>query len=297
MGSFFCSNFHKKLFLNIFLSKIFLLHLEMKNFAVLSLLILFFTLSCNKEKRTAETLPETPKKELPAVEKFTVDSIKVEDSLKIDKNLTVEFKSKLLFFPQIKDKALLDSIYTLEKIKADDYTKANITKQLELKKSNFFDETKESLKDWKPDVKQIWDSNSQMNVFSNENDLLTIKYSGDGFTGGAHGYYYEFYRIFDLKNNKTLQLSDVISDRDSKLWNRILMDNFLKNDLKNGQAEMLLVKEIPLNSNFYFDKDHIYFLYNQYEITAYAAGPVLIKIPFSAIKPLLKTEFKSRLGL
>jgi deoxyribodipyrimidine photolyase len=52
-----------------------------------------------------------------------------------------------------------------------------------------------------------------------------------------------------------------------------------------------------LNDNFYFDQDHLYFLYNQYEITAYAAGPVLIKVPFSAIQTILKSEFKKRLGI
>ena len=127
--------------------------------------------------------------------------------------------------------------------------------------------------------------------------MLTIKYSGDGFTGGAHGYYYEFYKVFDLQTKKTLQLADVLSDKNPKIWSKILMDHFLKNDLENGQSEMLLVKEIPLNDNFYFDQDHLYFLYNQYEITAYAAGPVLIKVPFSAIQTILKSEFKKRLGI
>jgi hypothetical protein len=136
-----------------------------------------------------------------------------------------------------------------------------------------------------------------MTIFSNKNNLLTIKYSGDGFTGGAHGYYYEFYKVFDLQTKKTLQLSDVLSDKNPKIWSKILMDHFLKNDLENGQSEMLLVKEIPLNDNFYFDQDHLYFLYNQYEITAYAAGPVLIKVPFSAIQTILKSEFKKRLGI
>ena len=136
-----------------------------------------------------------------------------------------------------------------------------------------------------------------MTIFSNKNDLLTIKYSGDGFTGGAHGYYYEFYKVFDLQTKKTLQLADVLSDKNPKIWSKILMDHFLKNDLENGQSEMLLVKEIPLNDNFYFDQDHLYFLYNQYEITAYAAGPVLIKVPFSAIQTILKSEFKKRLGI
>ena len=75
------------------------------------------------------------------------------------------------------------------------------------------------------------------------------------------------------------------------------MNNFLNGDLENGQAEMLLVKEIPLNNNFYFDQENLYFLYNQYEITAYAAGTVLIKIPFTEIKPLLTPEFKASLKL
>ena len=88
-----------------------------------------------------------------------------------------------------------------------------------------------------------------------------------------------------------------------RLWHngkktiRSITYDFLKNDLENGQSEMLLVKEIPLNDNFYFDQDHLYFLYNQYEITAYAAGPVLIKVPFSAIQTILKSEFKKRLGI
>lgn len=269
----------------------------MKNFFVISITLSLLLFSCNKEKKTVEPASEVQEKTMVVSEKFEVDSIKVDDSLKIDKNLSVAFKSKLLVFPQIKDSVLLDSIYARENIHVTNYSKANLTKELEAKKAKFYKDTKDGLKDYKPDFKQTWSNNSEMNVFSNKNDLLTIKYSGDGFTGGAHGYYYEFYKVFDLKNNKTLHLSDILSEQDPKIWSRILMDNFLKNDLGKGQAEMLLVKEIPLVENFYFGEQHLYFLYNQYEITAYAAGPVLIKVPFSAIKPLLKSEFKTRLGL
>ena len=269
----------------------------MKKLFAISALVSLISLSCNKEKKTVESSSiETPvKTEVPA--KFTVDSIRISDSLKIDKNLTLAFQSKLLVFPQIKDSVLLDSIYSRENIKTKDFSKTNLLKELGNKKTQFYAETKESIKDWKPDFKSTWNLNSDMKLFSNKNELLTIKYSGDGFTGGAHGYYYEFYKIFDLKNNKTLHLSDVFSERDPKIWSRILMDNFLKNDLKKGQAEMLLVKEIPLTENFYFGEEHIYFLYNQYEITAYAAGTVLIKVPYSAIKPLLKNDLKARLEL
>ncbi|KIA88699.1 DUF3298 and DUF4163 domain-containing protein [Kaistella jeonii] len=269
----------------------------MKNFFVISITLSLFLFSCNKEKKTVEAASKVKEKTIIVPEKFEVDSVKVDDSLKVDKNLTIAFRSKLLVFNQIKDSALLDSVYARENIHSTNYSKANLTKELEAKKAKFYKETKDGLKDWKPDFKTTWNNNSDMTVYSNRNDLLTVKYSGDGFTGGAHGYYYEFYKVFDLKNNKTLHLSDILTEQDPKIWSRILMDNFLKNDLGKGQAEMLLVKEIPLTENFYLGKDHLYFLYNQYEITAYAAGPVLIKVPFSAIKPLLKSEFKTRLGL
>lgn len=269
----------------------------MKNlFAILTILF-FAAISCNKAKKMHEGTSATTKINDSLPEKFAIDSVQIDDSLKITENVTAAFQSKLLVFPQIKDSILLDSIYSKTEIHPTNYSKAHLLKELQAKKSQFYQETKDGLQGWKPDFEQTWNNNSDMTIFSNKNDLLTIKYSGDGFTGGAHGYYYEFYKVFDLQTKKTLQLADVLSDKNPKIWSKILMDHFLKNDLENGQSEMLLVKEIPLNDNFYFDQDHLYFLYNQYEITAYAAGPVLIKVPFSAIQTILKSEFKKRLGL
>lgn len=269
----------------------------MKNTLPIIAVILLLQVSCNKNKVENSAVSCTKENISKNPEKFTIDSVKVDDSIKIDDNLTATFSSSVLVFPQIKDKVLLDSIYAREEILTSDYSKENILEKLNAKKNKLFEETKASIKDYKPNFKQTWTENSQMKLFSHENDLLTLVYTGDGYSGGAHGYYYEFYDIFDLKNNKKIQLSEVVIDSKDTIWSKILMDNFLKNDLENGQAQMLLVKDIPLNDNFYFDKDNLYFLYNQYEITAYAAGPVLIKIPFSTVKPLMKPEMKTRLGL
>ena len=54
---------------------------------------------------------------------------------------------------------------------------------------------------------------------------------------------------------------------------------------------MLLEDKISPNNNFYFDKDKITFVYNQYEITAYAAGVVYITLNFKDIKDQLKPGF------
>lgn len=269
----------------------------MKNFLPLLLAFLLLQTSCSKESTTVSQISQSTSDSAKIPAKFEIDSVKMEDSLKIDANLTADFASTVLFFPQIKDKVLLDSIYAKEQIKLPAYSKKDLLEDLENKKEQFYEDTKHSLKDWKPDFPQTWTSHSDMDVHSHQNDLMTLVYTGEGFTGGAHGYYYEFYKVFDLKNKKTIQLTDVVLDAKDAIWNKILMDNFLKNDLENGQAQMLLVKDIPLNNNFYFDKENLYFLYNQYEIAAYAAGPVLIKVPFATIKPLMKEEIKQRFGL
>lgn len=269
----------------------------MKNsFIILSVLALTFT-ACTKEKNTTENTINTTEQAKKEATLFAVDSISVNDSLRVNENLLLSYKSNILMLPSIKNKAVLDSIYHTENILLKEYSPENLKEALNLKKKNYFEEQKKSMADFTPVSAQKWNSNSNMKVFSNEFDYLTIQYSGDGFTGGAHGYYYEKYKVFDLKNNKTLQLDDVISEKDPKIWDRILSDNFFKNDADRGQAEMLLVKQIPLNNNFYFDKEYLYFLYNQYEITAYAAGTVLIKVPLSDIKLFLQSDFKERLSL
>ncbi|KIA83589.1 hypothetical protein OA84_08820 [Kaistella solincola] len=267
-------------------------------FSVIYFLASFLAISGCEQKKPAVQKSATEKTETAkTVPTFAVDSISVNDSLEITKNLTASFTKKILIFPTFNRQNILDSIYAPEKIQLKDYSKENLGKALEEKKQGYFDETKKSLKNFSPDFKQTWTNNSKMAVFSNTNGFLTLVYTGDGYTGGAHGYYYKKFKVFDLKNNKTVQLSDVLTNQDAGIWGRILMDNFLKNDLQKGQSEMLLVKKIPLNDNFYFDAEHLYFLYNQYEIAAYAAGPVLIKVPLSDIKPFLNSDFKKRIGL
>jgi hypothetical protein len=272
----------------------FFLNLKMKKNILFTAVLLCFLYACKKtdvhqnEKKTVVQNSNI----------FSVDSVAVNDSMKINDKLTVGFGSKVLVFPTIKNKSLLDSIYTMENIYLDDYSSDQLLAALKKKqKDYYFHENKENTEDFPWNFEQTWYQNSDMDVFSIKNDFMTLKYSGDGFSGGAHGYYYEYYRVFDLKNNKTLQLSDVLINPESAVWKRALMDHFLKNDLDQGQSEMLLVKEISPNRNFYFDKNFVYFLYNQYEIAAYAAGPVLIKLPVSDIKMILNPELKTRLGI
>ena len=266
-------------------------------FLTLSVISILSFLSCTEKQKPVSNQAVSQVAKTDSLDLMKMDSVRVQDSSKVLKYLTLSFDSKVLVFPLIKNKLLADSIYAPTNIKLADYSNQNILQALHLQKEKFYKENTENTTDWKPDFAQTWTQNSDMNLFSKLNNFMILQYKSNGFTGGAHGYYNEIYKVFNLGNKTTLQLNQIIKKPADKIWSKILMNNFLNEDLDKGQAEMLLVKEIPLNNNFYFDQKNLYFLYNQYEITAYAAGPVLIKIPFTEVKPLLTSEFKAALNL
>lgn len=256
-----------------------------KLFTLLSIGVLMASCSKTENKDIHVNVSKT---DTVTVEKqFVVDSIRVQDSLAINKNLTASFNKQLLVFPSIENKTVLDSIYKSANISASTYDTQSLKSALENDMKKSFGETKKSVKEFSPQSKQTWDEVSDMKVVSHNNDALTLKYSGSGYTGGAHGYYFENYKTFDLKNNKVVSQNDIFKNPADASWNKILNTHFDNKD----QKEMLLVDKIELNNNFYFDNDKITFVYNQYEITAYAAGVVKITLPFKDIKDQLKPEF------
>lgn len=269
--------------------------------AVLALSSFFVFTACNK-KETAGT--PTEKTEDKKSGEFAVDSVMVKDSTKLTDSLKLSFASKLLVFPDVKDKALLDSIY-FQNDKIKDFSKAGLQTYLEGEKNNYFTTMKNDNKDWYSDItySQEWYSNSHMNLISNTNGYMHIQYVGSGYSGGAHDNYGFSERVFDLKNNKKLELKDITSMPKSKI-EEMLMKNIDKinsgttdadGEVKN--SEMLLVEKIPASNNFYFDDKNLYFHYSPYEIAAFAAGDITIPISWEELKGTLNAEFKERMKI
>lgn len=262
----------------------------MKKIFIPLLAAAIWLVSCNKTE-TQNTASDSDQTVLQKDSNtLQADSIKLADSLVLSKTLTVDFKQKVLLFSGL-DKQVLDSLYKDEIKPQEDYSKANIEAALNENMTKYFNESKENVKDYMPDFKQTWDRFSEMKVFSNENDFLTIKYTGYGFSGGAHGYAYENYKIADLKNQKKIQLADIVEV--SKVdWNDVL--------LKQTDSDKFMIFEpgkLSYNQNFYFDSQGITFVYGQYEIAPYAAGIIPIHIPYSKIMEALKPDFKNRMDI
>ncbi|MCJ8153845.1 RsiV family protein [Chryseobacterium sp. SSA4.19] len=273
----------------------------MKNtFAILALSCLLVFSACKKSE--VETNVDKTEKNLH--KNFTIDSVKVNDSIQLSDSLKVRFFSKMLVFPGIKDRKLLDSIYFGDKnIRA--FSKAGLQALLEKRKNDYFNKARKDSKDFLSDLtfSQEWYSDTGMNVKSNINDYLHIQYVWGSYEGGAHDNYGFSERVFDLKNNKKVELKDITSLSESKLQGLLMKNiNKINSDTTDGNgqvnnSEMLLVEVIPVTENFYFDGKSLYFHYSPYEIAAFAAGDITIPVSWQELQGTLNPAFKERMKI
>lgn len=274
----------------------------MKNtIAVLAISSLLAVSACSK---TENSNTATGTAAAPETERFTVDSVKINDSIKINDSLTVKYSSAMLVFPTLKDKTLLDSIYFTEK-NITDFSKNGLKNYLQKSKNEYFNQIRKDAKEWGSDLTyaQEWYSDTGMNVRSNMNGYLHVEYVWGSYAGGAHDNYGFSERVFDLKNNRKVELKDVTSMPAGQL-EALLMKNI--NKINSGttddagqvnNSEMLLVDKIPATENFYFDEKNLYFHYSPYEITAFAAGDITIPVSWAELKGALNPEFAKRMKI
>lgn len=274
----------------------------MKNTVAVLVLSSFFLFSACKKSENNDIAAN--KTEVSEPEKFIVDSVTVNDSIQLNDSLKIRYASKMLVFPSIKDKKLLDSIYFGDK-NVQDFSKNGLLALLEKNKNEYFNRIKKDSKDLESDLTfaQEWYSDMGMNLKSNINDYLQIEYAWGSYEGGAHDNYGFSERVFDLKNNKKMELKDITSMPENKL-EALLMKNI--NTINSGttdekgsvnNSEMLLVDKIPATENFYFDEKNLYFHYSPYEITAFAAGDITIPVSWQELKGTLNPEFKKRMNI
>lgn len=271
-----------------------------KTTCYLMLSIFFAVSSCNK-KDSQNTVGQTEKGE-PA--QFTIDSVKLSDSSKVNNLLTLKYESKMLVFQSVKDRALLDSIY-YDRKGITDYSKKGLENYLEKDKNEYFASVKNKDNAWIADIErqQTWDSGSFMKLKSHRNDFLQIEYLYSSYEGGAHGNYSFAERVFDLKTNRKLELKDITTMPKGRL-EALLLKNIdtMPSGTTDSQgavknSDMLLLETIPANENFYFDEKNLYFHYSPYEIAAYAAGDIVIPVSWEELKGTLTPQFKDRMKI
>ncbi|SDQ05787.1 hypothetical protein SAMN05421664_0218 [Chryseobacterium soldanellicola] len=258
----------------------------MKNYIrIISICSLFLIFSCKKSEN----------KKLSNKENFTIDSIGIHESVKVFDSVTMKYSSKLLIFPTLKDKKLLDSIY-FDKKGMTDFSKSQMINFLKKEKEEYYDFVKKEKKNADIYYAQTWENYSDMRIKSLKNDYLQIQYYKKTIDGGAHGRYNYFERAFDIKDNKKLQLKDITLISKEKL-SEILKKNF-DNNKKGLKFSDLTIQSISPNKNFYFDEKNLYFHYNlDVFMPGYPMGDIVVPASWQDLKGTLNPEFKERMKI
>ena len=106
--------------------------------------------------------------------------------------------------------------------------------------------------------------------------FLSILQTESTFTGGAHPNNLIKNYNYDIKNNKLLKKGDIINIKDSIKINKILYNKFKAQNKYN--IELFEQPSVKLADAIALTPDSIIFVYNQYTLACYAAGPIEIKI-------------------
>jgi len=144
-----------------------------------------------------------------------------------------------------------------------------------------------------------WFSDSRISVKYNEDDLLVLEEEISAYSGGAHESYAKFVNVIDVRNGKSLSLSDVTT-ADSITLQRLLEAAIRKEyHMESDQplSDILFSDYLTGNNNFYITRTGLGFVYNPYEVASWADGVIEVFIPFSSFKRKLTPWFMKRMGL
>ncbi|MGN6476967.1 MAG: DUF3298 domain-containing protein [Flavipsychrobacter sp.] len=138
-----------------------------------------------------------------------------------------------------------------------------------------------------------------MSVLYNDKGWLIVESNVSDYSGGAHGNYGVSYLNMDMQNKKLWKLEDIMTVDSVKLQTILEKQARKAFDIPAGGklSDGLLTDRVMPNGNFYITNTGITFVYNPYEIAAYAYGIASFFIPYTQIKELLKPAFVQRMQL
>ena len=137
------------------------------------------------------------------------------------------------------------------------------------------------------------------NALYNDKDFVVIEVGNYSYFGGAHGLEGKTAVCYNMKQKKQMQLGDVLSI-DSASLQKIVEKNFrARSGIKPNQpmTEILFENNLPANDNFYFTNKGLGFIYQPYEVAAYAVGILYVFIPYTDLKPYLNPQFAQQMQI
>lgn len=120
--------------------------------------------------------------------------------------------------------------------------------------------------------------------------LQTYTGTYNDYTGGSHGQIGIGCDVFDLTTGEVLTEADMfIDDFFSPLCD--LLEESAEENVPGEDKELLFGTPEP-NGNFSVSEDGITWVYNPYEIAAYASGVIELPVSWASLKPLLQPRWR-----
>ncbi len=116
--------------------------------------------------------------------------------------------------------------------------------------------------------------NTEREVVYADQRVVSFRIENYSYSGGAHNSRTITVGSIDRKTGKKLTLADIAPGEKLAELDRAIKAALVKQQKVKDYAELMkqLQQEPKPIENFYFGKDGLHFIYNEYEIDCYAAG-------------------------
>ncbi|MCU4413685.1 RsiV family protein [Acinetobacter sp. WU_MDCI_Axc73] len=132
-------------------------------------------------------------------------------------------------------------------------------------------------------------------ILKSQGPVATVVLNTSSYLGGAHGSSAQQYYNFDLKQQKQIQLNDLLLPNQKKTLESKAHDVFkawvMDSKLADNVNEYEQAWKFKLSDNFLLGEQGLILQYGEYEIGPYSAGLPRLVIPYNQLNGILKTEY------
>ncbi len=145
-----------------------------------------------------------------------------------------------------------------------------------------------------PDWGASWQRNIDISLLLFGDSLLSLQYTEESYTGGAHGNNLLAFINLDPKTGEIVKLDRLLKPGYEEVLRTIGEEIFRRNHELSDTASFedngfqFTNDKFSLNDNYGFSREGISFYFNSYEIAPYATGPTEVMIPYARISAWLK---------
>jgi len=221
---------------------------------------------------------------------YSYDSVKIYSKTPVSKNTLVTDTAKaVITYPVFRDQAI--NKFLEERI-IGLAGKQGIHKNYKELATAFIKEF-DAYRKGNPGTQESWFANINLQMKANYPNYISILVIYSDYKGGAHPNTLFTYLNYNPKTYQTITLDSLIAAEGMPKLRAMGESIFRKDEnlapnasLSDGYFFAEGVFSLP--ETFTVTKEGIKFLYNPYEIKAYAAGTTELTIPFSKIKDIMK---------